>query len=430
MAEEQVRIIEDRQRPGSAEILPPWLLLIVDDDSSVHQATRFALGDFHFEDRRLQILSAYSAAEARKVVTAQDNIAIILLDVVMEDEQIGLDLARWIRDDLGNRRVRIVLRTGQPGFAPEFSVVRDYDINDYKQKSEMTAARLATTIFAALRSFRDIVRLEEQTDMLSDALKTAEAASRAKTDFITHMSHEFRTPLNSIIGLSEMIATEMLGPVGLPKYREYAWDIITSGRRLQTLVESVLDLAEDRDGHQLQLETFDLHELVNEFFAQEAREVPIVQQRGNLERPVRDAPASAPAPARLLLRADRHAVLTMLKHLVSNALNHNRADCHVRVTARQLRDRSLMLSVIDDGIGIDAAVLKRLGEPFNLHANPYLSGGGGLGLGLVATKTLIERHGGRLVVESERRKGTAVRLIFPGEPAGQPDGSGDPDGTD
>ncbi|MEQ8345615.1 MAG: ATP-binding protein [Sneathiellaceae bacterium] len=413
MSEDQVPIIEDATMPGGGEVSPPWLLLIVDDDASVHQATRFALGDFRFEDRRLQILSAYSAAEARKVVSIQDDLAVILLDVVMEDEHVGLEFVRWIRNELDNRKVRIVLRTGQPGFAPEFTVVRDYDINDYKQKSEMTAARLVTTIFAALRSFRDLVRLEEQAGRLTDALRTAEAASRAKTEFITHMSHEFRTPLNSIIGLSEMIATEMLGPVGTVKYREYAWDIVTSGRRLQTLVESVLDLAEDSDGLPLRLETFDLHDLVNEFFAQEAREVPIVRERGNLERPTPEA-----GPRRLLLRADRHAVQTMLKHLVSNALNHNPADCYVRVTARQLRDNALALSVIDDGIGIDAAVLTRLGEPFNLHSDPYISGGGagggGLGLGLLATKALIERHGGQMKVESEKGKGTTVRLLFPG----------------
>ncbi|MFC3228164.1 ATP-binding protein [Marinibaculum pumilum] len=419
MSDDRVPIIEDRHSAGGGHSLPPWLVLIVDDDDSVHQATRFALDDFRFENRGLHILSAYSAEEAREVISDHADAAVILLDVVMESEHVGLDLVRWIRDELSNNRVRIVLRTGQPGFAPELQVVRDYDINDYKQKSEMTAARLVTTVYSALRSFRDIVRLEQQADRLTRALKTAEDASRAKTDFITHMSHEFRTPLNSIIGLSEVIATEMLGPVATTKYKEYAWDIVTSGRRLQILVESVLDLAEDGDRQSMHIQTFDLHELVSEFFAQESREIPLMREREDAEQ------NGTVASSGLMLRADRHAVLTMLKHLVSNALNHNPSSCRVRVTARQLQDGRLVLSVVDDGVGIDPAVMKRLGEPFNLQSNPYVSGRGGLGLGLLATKALIERHGGRMVVESERGKGTTVRLLFPAEgPPGQKDGSG------
>ncbi len=419
MSDDRVPIIEDRRSAGGGHGLPPWLVLIVDDDDSVHQATRFALDDFRFENRALRILSAYSAEEARDVIADHADAAVILLDVVMESEHVGLDLVRWIRDELSNNRVRIVLRTGQPGFAPELQVVRDYDINDYKQKSEMTAARLVTTVYSALRSFRDIVRLEQQADRLTRALKTAEDASRAKTDFITHMSHEFRTPLNSIIGLSEVIATEMLGPVGTTKYKEYAWDIVTSGRRLQILVESVLDLAEDGDRQSLHIQTFDLHDLVSEFFAQESREVPLMREREDAEQ------NGTTASSGLMLRADRHAVLTMLKHLVSNALNHNPPNCRVRVTARQLQDGRLVLSVVDDGIGIDPAVIKRLGEPFNLQSNPYISGRGGLGLGLLATKALIDRHGGRMVVESEHGKGTTVRLLFPPDgPPGQKDAPG------
>jgi two-component system, sensor histidine kinase len=402
MIEDRVSIIEDTHgAKSSAPGRPPWLLLIVDDDDSVHQATRFALDEFSFEGRDLEILSAYSAAEARSVVAEHGDTAVILLDVVMESEYIGLELVRWIRQELSNERVRIVLRTGQPGFAPEFQVVRDYDINDYKEKSELTAGKLVTVVYSALRSFRDIERLERQSGKLTEALQTAEEASRAKTTFITHMSHEFRTPLNGILGLSEMIATEILGPVGNPKYKEYAWDIVSSGRRLLAMVESVLEFSEGDVQMQLDMQPFDLRELINEFFEHEPTRGPVTHE------------SSAGETRPLMLRADRHAVQTMLMNLVSNALKHNPQNCNVRVTASNLSDGGLVLSVADDGAGIDPEVLKYLGDPFNLDRDPYVTGGSGLGLGLVATKKLIERHGGTMVVESEKGRGTTVRLTFP-----------------
>jgi signal transduction histidine kinase len=404
MSDDRIAIIEDSQRPEEGGAAPPWLLLVVDDDDSVHQATRFALDDFSFEDRGLEILSAYSAAEARRVIAEQEETAVILLDVVMESEYVGLDLVRWIRDELANSRVRIVLRTGQPGFAPEFQVVRDYDINDYKDKSEMTAAKLVTTVYSALRSFRDIVSLEHQAGKLEQALQTAETASRAKSNFITHMSHEFRTPLNGILGLSEMIASEVLGPVGNAKYKEYAWDIVSSGRRLLAMVESVLEFSDSGDEMPLDFEPFDLRALIGEFFEHGPEDTTVELDKSAGE---------SIGPGGLMLRADRHAVQTMLMNLVSNALKHNPPNCSVRLTARQISDGGLVLSVVDNGGGIDPEVLKHLGKPFNIEQDPYLTGEGGLGLGLVATKRLIERHGGRLTVETEKGEGTTVRLHFP-----------------
>ncbi|GAB4391160.1 MAG: hybrid sensor histidine kinase/response regulator [Kiloniellaceae bacterium] len=420
MSDERISIIEDTQAARESSGMPPWQVLVVDDDDSVHQATRFALDDFNFEDRELQIASVYSAAEARQFIAEQQNTAVILLDVVMESEYIGLELVRWIRDELHNSRVRIVLRTGQPGYAPEFEVVRDYDINDYKEKSEMTAAKLVTTVYSALRSFRDIVSLESQAQTLEQALQSAESDSRAKSNFIDHMSHEFRTPLNGILGLSEMIATEVLGPVGNEKYKEYAWDIVSSGRRLLAMVESVLEFSDSGDRMSLEFEPFDLRALISEIFEHDPNDVPIMLEQGS--EPQRSFKAGA-----LMLHADRHAVQTMLMNLVSNALKHNPPGCNVRVTARQQADGGLVLSVMDDGTGIEPAVLKRLGKPFNIDIDPYVSGETGLGLGLVATKRLIERHGGQMTVESDKGRGTTVRLHFPSgsllTPQGSPESS-------
>ncbi|MBX3689628.1 DUF3369 domain-containing protein [Dokdonella sp.] len=139
---------------------PPWKVLVVDDEPEVHEVTRLVLGGFRFAERSLEFLSAFSAAQAREMLARHADVAVVLLDVVMESEQAGLGLVRSIREELRNPFVRIVLRTGQAGQAPEHEVIAAYDINDYKEKTELTASRLATTMYSALRAYRDMRAIE------------------------------------------------------------------------------------------------------------------------------------------------------------------------------------------------------------------------------------------------------------------------------
>ncbi|MGY3569562.1 HD domain-containing phosphohydrolase [Vibrio paucivorans] len=144
---------------------PPWKVLIVDDDADIHQVTVLVLKRFKLDDRPLEFLHAYSGIEAKEKLSTHDDIALIFLDVVMETDDAGLEVARWTRQDLGNHKTRIVLRTGQPGQAPEQSVVTDYDINDYKEKTELTSQKLFTTVLTAIRSYRDIMQIEHARDL-------------------------------------------------------------------------------------------------------------------------------------------------------------------------------------------------------------------------------------------------------------------------
>lgn len=409
MIDDRIEILEDLNDQAQTVSDETWQILVVDDDESVHQATRFALEDFRFENRRVDVISAYSGEQARQVIADNESTAVVLLDVVMETEHAGLELVRWIRSERSNDRVRIVLRTGQPGYAPEFEVIRDYDINDYREKSDLNAAKLLTSIYSALRSYRDIVRLENQASDLKAALDKAKSADRSKSDFIQNMSHEFRTPLNGIIGLSEMIANEILGPVGNETYREYAWDILTSGRQLQQMVDKVLQFSHISTSESLNVEPFNLRELINEMLAEGAVKEPgkdrsLTPSNGTDERET------------MILSADKAAVRTMVSNLFTNAVRHNPPTCKVRITARQTKEQGLVLSVIDDGVGIDAAVIARVGDTFNLPGDPLLTrkAGLGLGLGLVTTKHLIERHGGKMLIESSSVSGTTIRLKFPG----------------
>ena len=146
--------------PAEPDAGEPWRVLIVDDDSEVHAVTRMALAKVRFKGRKLHMLSAFSGAEAADTLRTVPDVALVLLDVVMETDDAGLKLVRTIREELDNHAVRIILRTGQPGQAPEESVILDYDINDYKAKTELTTQKLFTTVVAALRAYSDIVALE------------------------------------------------------------------------------------------------------------------------------------------------------------------------------------------------------------------------------------------------------------------------------
>jgi diguanylate cyclase (GGDEF)-like protein len=154
-----------------------WKVLIVDDERAVHRATELALRNFTFEGKPLRFISAYSGEEGKHLITHQhQDVAIVLLDVVMETHDAGLKVARYIREDLKNKQVRIILRTGQPGEAPEESVILSYDINDYKLKIELTRQRLITTVIASLRSYRDIRTIEHQKLRLTEALSALQDA--------------------------------------------------------------------------------------------------------------------------------------------------------------------------------------------------------------------------------------------------------------
>ena len=157
---------------SAANVRPaePWPVLVVDDDPQVHTMTEVLLRDFEFEGRPFEVISALSAAAARSLLLTRPDIPVALLDVVMETDDAGLRLVRYIREDLNNRRMRIVLRTGQPGQAPERDVVVAYDINDYKGKSELTAQRLFTTLVSGLRAWRDIVTIERHRQGLERIL--------------------------------------------------------------------------------------------------------------------------------------------------------------------------------------------------------------------------------------------------------------------
>ena len=157
---------EDLSSHHSKDIItsdePPWKIMVIDDDQDVHHLTKMVLENFIFENRAVEFISGYSGADARRLIQEHRDTAIVLLDVVMETDKEGLKVVQFIRDELKNPFVRIILRTGQPGHAPESKVISEYDINDYVDKVNLTDQRLETSITTSLRAF-NLLRTVENT---------------------------------------------------------------------------------------------------------------------------------------------------------------------------------------------------------------------------------------------------------------------------
>ncbi len=186
--------------------LAAWKLLIADDDDEVHTLTRLVLSGFVFEGRGLEFLSAHSGKETVEMLREHPDTALVLLDVVMEHDDAGLQAVREIRRDLDNHFVRIILRTGQPGQAPEQDIISSYDINDYKAKTELTSQKLYTTVTAALRAYRDLRTIERQRS----GLEMVNEASRRL--FLCQNTDEFAAEV-----LEQMSALLMATAIEFPE---------------------------------------------------------------------------------------------------------------------------------------------------------------------------------------------------------------------
>lgn len=251
MSEDVVEIVEDDPQGKPAEA-GAWTVLVVDDDAAVHEGTRFALFDYELDGRSLEILSAYSAREGKEILAARPDVAIVLLDVVMETDDAGLKLVDEIRRELGNRTVRIILRTGQPGQAPERAVIVDYDINDYKAKTELTADKLFTSVTAALRSYQQLERLEATRRGLEIIVDAASMLFDLRS--VRKLAHGVLTQIATLLGvdcagilvLRESGRGEDLAVLaGSGCYRDHSGPGTSLSKELRTCVRDALE----RRGH-------------------------------------------------------------------------------------------------------------------------------------------------------------------------------------
>lgn len=380
-------------------------VLVVDDDETVIQVTRLVLSRFRFDNRALELICAYSGAEAIKILSQRKDIAIVLLDVVMESDDSGFEVVSYIRNQLHNYVTRILLRTGQPGLAPERQVINEYDINDYISKTEATTDRLNLSITNALRSYRDILRAEYLTHrVVSAELEQEQAlqASQAKSSFLAHMSHEIRTPLNGIIGMADILAHTDLNP----EQQQYLTDIHNSGRALLSIINDVLDLSKIEAGKlELDPQVFNLNDLIAELNSM--FHAPMLNKSIDFRQSV-----GSQVPVSFF--ADGVRIQQLLMNLLSNALKFTPEGGAIRLTidvedGPVSADGSiiLVLTVSDTGIGIDQLSLNTIFEPYKQAETHTSRVYGGTGLGLSLCREIANLMGGDIEVSSTLGQGSS-----------------------
>ena len=177
-----------------------WKVLIVDDDREIHAVTTLALSDLVIQNHSLDFFHAYSGEDAREMLRQHDDFAVVLLDVVMETDNAGLDIVRFMREELNQDETRIILRTGQPGYAPEDRIIQIYDINDYKTKTELTRSRLVTSIVTAIRSYRQLRLLRQSRVGLEKIIQSS--ANLMEQHAMANFAEGVLTQLASILGIT------------------------------------------------------------------------------------------------------------------------------------------------------------------------------------------------------------------------------------
>jgi signal transduction histidine kinase len=392
-----------------------WKILIVDDEEDIHSVTRIALKGFTFRGRQIEFYDAYSAAEAEEILKENPDIALILLDVVMETTNAGLDLVKVIREKLGNKITQIIIRTGQPGQAPEREVIVSYEINDYKTKTELTSFKLFTVALASLRAYdsiQQIGRLNEEfkqeihrrirrEKVLINAKEKAEKSEKLKSEFLQHMSEKIQEPLNLILNSSDHIRNEVKDQVN-ENIRQMLDDMNYSGKEIIRAVQMITDLSELQSGnYELNKVNVDIISFIKELLS----EYEYISHRNQVDVIVESKVDNH------TIATDEYAIQQILTNLLDNALKNTRKG-RVEISNTETGEDNIEIAISDNGKGIAKDFQS---EMFNPFTRDKVNGpvDHGLGLGLTLVKEYSDLLSGDINISSKKGEGTEVKIRFP-----------------
>ncbi len=397
---------------------PPWKVMVVDDEEDIHSVTRIALKSFSYRDRGIEFIHAHSAIESKPLLRNNPDIAVILLDVVMETNTAGLDLVRFIRDDVHLKYTQIILRTGYPGYAPEREVIVSYEINDYKTKTELTAFKLFTLVLASLRAYDSVTELERMRLGLEDKVKvrTAELEQKnlqimemdqMKTRFFSNVSHEFRTPLTLIIGpLEDILSKEDL----TEKNRVAMERMHRNAVRLLGLINQLLDLSK-LDAGSMKLELIESDIL--RFARLIASSFHPLADRKKIDFQVKIPEKEYHT------YFDQDKLEKILTNLLSNAFKYTpeegEVNCQIKIESKgKNKDQHFLnIRISDSGPGIPAELVDKIFDRFYQVEGTWQLSSGGTGIGLSLTRELVGLQHGQIKVESAEGKGSSFTIIIP-----------------
>jgi signal transduction histidine kinase len=397
-----------------------WKTLIVDDEEDIHTITALVLGNYQYKNKPLELLNAYSAEQAKAILQQHDNIALVFLDVVMETHDAGLELVRYVREQLKNSQVRIVLRTGQPGYAPEEKVIIEYEINDYANKTELSRQKLITVTTASLRAYADLMSLEalrrgleqkvqERTAALS--LKNQELNSlnkhltllnQEKNEFLGITVHDLKNPLVGVLGLSDEIACSF-DDYSREDLIEFAKMIQSSAEQMLGLITNLLDVNQIESGNlKTQLSTVNLLDILQDLLKYYtdpalAKNIVLVLQT---------------EPVDYSAYTDRNMIRQIFDNLISNAIKYSPLDKKVYVHIFK-NSTQIHCEIRDEGRGILPEEQAKLFGKFTRLSNRPTAGEHSTGLGLFIVKKLLQALQGDVFYRHEEGQGAIFVVTLP-----------------
>ncbi len=405
-------IFQEEQDLEEQEVEGCYKILVVDDDEDVHSATRLILSDFTFEGKKLNILHAHSAKEARQTLADNPDIALAFLDVVMETSDAGLRLVKEIRETFRNPYIRIVLRTGQPGYAPERKVVLDYDINDYKTKTELTANKVITVLVASLRSYNSLIalddlnqnlhkRVEERTAELKQKNELLDAAVQTKNKLFSIIGHDLRGPIGNVKNMLEALVNQP-SLVSNETTHTSIKQLHKNAAQTYTLLENLLLWARNEQGEAV----FSPYDFDINLAAYESISLleSVAHDKGiKIKTNIR---SSNP------VYADQRMIATVFRNLIANAIKFSKSGDVISVLMHR-QGSSTEVSIADQGIGITDENIAKILNPHEVYTTFGTKNEKGSGLGLTLSKAFIEKNGGKLTIESEPNKGSTFKFTVP-----------------
>jgi signal transduction histidine kinase len=416
-----VEFIEDNaslNQEGSDKF---WKVMIVDDEKSIHDITITSLKGFMFQGRGILFLNAFSGQEAAALFHLHPDTALLIVDVVMETQNAGLNFVHYVREKLKNHVVQVVIRTGQPGLAPESDVISKYKINAYYSKTELRIQKLISLFTTSLRTFDISVRLEAELEKRKEAEeelislnKTLEEkvkkrtqelarANQLKSLFLANVSHEIRTPMNGIVGMADLLMDEDLAP----DQKEYARIIQSSAASLLAIINDILDISKIESGQVIfEQRSFSVKMLIHEVIS--LFRLKAGEKKLDL---IIDVSENMPH----FLVGDETRIKQILINLVGNAVKFTEQG-FIRLAAKiENKDKEeclLFFEVEDTGPGIDDTYKDRMFDPFSQQDASITRKFGGTGLGLAISRHLARLMAGDVSVHHKKPHGSVFKVVL------------------
>ena len=389
----------------------PWQLLIVDDDEEVHKITKIVLKSLKFKNREISFVSAYSAKEAIKILQEHEQFAVILLDIVMETSDAGLTVAKFIRDNLHDDIIRIIIRTGQHGDIPEKEIAESYDVNDYKSKSELTVDKLFSTIRTALTQYDQISELallneelEKRVDIAVAKQKEQQEAlflqnrSAQMGELLNMLAHQWRQPLSRISAVTTQLKLSLaLGEINAEEFDQqldgvenYVEELSNTINEFRTVYEPSQTSEDVALGELLEKSI----SLIKHSFLEHNIQTDLICDSKEKDTPV--------------LSEAYQVILSLLKNSQEAFLNKQINNPHINITVLREEER-LNIYVEDNAGGIDEEHLEQIFDPYFSTKKEK----NGQGLGLYMSKNIIEQHCQGTLSVTNTDNGACFKISLP-----------------